>query len=233
MPIDVTLLVTTTRPPADPLEVRLPGGVSIAAIPQVPIPDAATMTRTLLAQLNAALAPLAPVLRLVDFAISAFDTISSIPAAFVDPSELIENIERLAQNANALASFTPAVGVPRLAGDFVDLMISYLDGMIDQLQAIQALQVRIAAAQAQVGTYPQLSVVVDAANADVAVHIAAMNDGMGPVGTLIRLANLILKMAGIAPISELPGVGSDVSGTIEALGAAVTALRSVRASLPV
>lgn len=233
MPIDVTLLVRTSPPAATPLEVRLPGGVSLAAMPQLPVPNAATMTRTMIGQLNAALAPLAPALRLVDFAISAFETIKSVPAAFVDPSELIENIEKLARNAGALAGFVPALGVPRLAADLVDLLIAYLDGLVAELRAIQEVQAKIAAATAQAATYPQLTIVIDASSADLAIHVDALNTGLGPAGTLIRLANLILGMAGISALSDLPGIGDDVQASIDALQSAAMTLRTVRQTLPV
>lgn len=233
MPIDVTLLVRTTPPAATPLQVRLPGGVSLAAMPQLPVPNAATMTRTMLGQLNAALAPLAPALRLVDFAISAFETIKSVPSAFVDPSELIENIEKLARNAGALASFVPALGVPLLAADLVDLLIAYLDGLVAELRAIQEVQARISAATAQAATYPQLTIVIDASSTDLAVHVESLNTGLGPAGTLIRLANLILGMAGISALSDLPGIGEDVQASIDGLQTAVTTLRTVRQTLPV
>lgn len=233
MPIDVSIIVTTTRPAADSLHVTLPGGVQIAALPQMPVPDAGAMTRALLGQLNAALAPLTPALRLIDFALAAFETIQAIPAAFVDPSELIEQIEKLARSAGALASFIPAVSVPVLAGELVDVLIAYMEGLINEIQAIQALQAKIEAARVQAGTYPALSLVIAVSEADVAVHLESMNKGLGPVGTLIRVANVILSIAGISAVPSLDDLGADTTGAITALRDAVNALRTVRAALPV
>jgi hypothetical protein len=190
------------------------------------------MTRALLAQANSALAPLAPIFKLLDFAMIVVELVQKIPTVILDPTELLELITKLVQSGSKLISLLPPMTIPTLAVQLLDVLIAYLEGVIAELNALVALQAKIAAAQAQAVQYPQLTIVIDAANANVAVHMDAMSKGLGPVGSLINLANLLMQLVGLPAAPSLTSIGSDPAGALVAMQTSVDALRAVRRAIP-
>jgi hypothetical protein len=81
--ICVELTVTPQR-----LSLTFPGGAALAAqLPDIGIPDPMELSKQLMAQANAALAPLVPVFNIIDTVLALFQAVKSIPDAIthLDP----------------------------------------------------------------------------------------------------------------------------------------------------
>jgi hypothetical protein len=205
---------------------------------QIPgVPDPTDVSKQLLAQANAALAPLAPVFNIVDAIIALFNCVKAIPDSLgppPDPTKLAECIPDLAEKIDKLLKLIPQLSIPVLIAGLIDVLLFYLQGFRGQLEAIIAHQARLLAAAtraAKLGNV-QLRTVVDCANTSMDAYLQNLNEGMKPLNRLVALLNLFLQLAGLSPIPDFKNLGDDAEAALAPLDAVIDSLKTIRAGLP-
>jgi hypothetical protein len=216
--------------------ITFPGGAEMCV--QIPgVPDPTDVSKQLLAQANAALAPLVPVFNIIDAILALFKCVKAIPDSLgppPDPTKLAECIPDLAEKIDKLLKLIPQLSIPVLIAGLIDVLLFYLEGLRGQLQAIIAAQVRIAAAAtraAELGNV-QLRTVVDCATGAMDAYLQNLNESMKPLNRLVGLLNLFLQLAGLPPIPDLANLGDDAEAALAPLDAVIDSLKTVRAGLP-
>src|ERR1044071_8208187 len=151
MPIpDLTSICVELTVQPQSLSVICPGGSSLdAELPDVGVPDPMELSKQLLAQANAALAPLGPVFNLIDVALALFNAVKAIPDAIshLDPSKITDALPDLANKAARVAAIVPQLSVPLMILGLIDTLLSFLGGLSGQLRAIIDQQARIQKAE--------------------------------------------------------------------------------------
>lgn len=237
MPLpDLSTVCIDLKVTSQELCVTFPGGAEMCV--QIPgVPDPTDVSKQLLAQANAALAPLVPMFNIVDAIIALFNCVKAIPDSLgppPDPTKLAECIPDLAEKIDKLLKLIPQLSIPVLIGGLIDVLLFYLQGLRGQLQSVIAAQLRIAAAAtraAELGNV-QLRTVVDCANASMDAYLQNLNEGMKPLNRLIALLNLFLQLAGLPAIPDFKNLGDDAEAALAPLDAVIDSLKTVRAGLP-
>ncbi|TMQ08635.1 MAG: hypothetical protein E6J90_39965 [Deltaproteobacteria bacterium] len=219
------------------LSVTFPGGASIdAELPDVGVPDPMELSKQLLAQANAALAPLGPVFNLIDVALALFNAVKAIPDAIshLDPSKITDALPDLANKAARIAAIVPQLSVPLMILGLIDALLAFLGGLSGQLRAIIDQQVRIQKAEnraAELGN-AQLQAVADCSKHQVSSQLESLAESVAPVNRLIALINVFAQLAGLGPLPDLSSLGTDAAAALRALDDTVNALQEIRAALP-
>ena len=219
--------------------VSFPGGAEMCVqMPSVSVPDPSELAKQLMAQANAALAPLVPVFNIIDVVIAMFNCVKAIPDALgppPDPSKLAKCMPELAQKASKLLKLIPQLSVPFMVVGLIDVLIAFLEGMHNQLKAVIAAQVRIAAAAtraAELGNV-QLTTIVDCANANIEAQMTNLGESAAPVNRLIGLINLFMELAGLPKLPDLSNLGPDAQAAVGVLDTLVEQLKTARSAIPV
>jgi hypothetical protein len=237
MPLpDLSTVCIDLKVTSQELCVTFPGGAEMCV--QIPgVPDPTDVSKQLLAQANAALAPLVPVFNIVDAIIALFNCVKAIPDSLgppPDPTKLAECIPDLAEKIDKLLKLIPQLSIPVLIAGLIDVLLFYLQGFRGQLEAIIAHQARLLAAAtraAELGNV-QLRTVVDCANATMDAYLQNLNEGMKPLNRLVALLNLFLQLAGLSPIPDFKNLGDDAEAALAPLDAVIDSLKTIRAGLP-
>lgn len=237
MPLpDLSTVCIELKVTSQELCVTFPGGAEMCV--QIPgVPDPTDVSKQLLAQANAALAPLVPIFNIVDAIIALFNCVKAIPDSLgppPDPTKLAECIPDLAEKIDKLLKLIPQLSIPVLIAGLIDVLLFYLQGLRGQLQSVIAAQARIAAAAtraAELGNV-QLRTVVDCANASMDAYLQNLNEGIKPLSRLVALLNLFLQLAGLSPIPDFKDLGDDAEAALAPLDAVIDSLKTVRAGLP-
>jgi hypothetical protein len=237
MPLpDLSTVCIDLRVTSQELCVRFPGGAEMCV--QIPgVPDPTDVSKQLLAQANAALTPLVPILNIVDAIIALFNCVKAIPDSLgppPDPTKLAECIPDLAKKIDQLLKLIPQLSIPVLIAGVIDVLLFYLQGFRGQLEAIIAHQARLLAAAtraAELGNV-QLRTVLDCAEASMDAYLQNLNEGMKPLNRLVGLLNLFLQLAGLQPIPDFKNLGDDAEAALAPLDAVIDSLKTVRAGLP-
>lgn len=199
--------------------VSMPGGSSIClSFPSSGLASAMAATKSMLGQVNVALAPLMPFFKILD-AIDKAKNLLFSPDQFF--AALID-----------LAAMFPALTVPVLVADALDILILYLQGLYAQLQAFVTQQAAILAAATKATTLgcAPLALTVSCATAQLALQMQGVSDGVAPLNALVTAMNLILGMAPGAPtIPTFADLGTDPAAALAPLAATIAALQAIRA----
>jgi hypothetical protein len=89
------------------LSLTFPGGAALdAQLPDIGIPDPMELSKQLMAQANAALAPLVPVFNVIDTVLALFQAVKAIPDAIthLDPTKITDALPDVAQKAENRAA---------------------------------------------------------------------------------------------------------------------------------
>jgi hypothetical protein len=227
VPIDVSVLVKRTPRAADPLTVTFPCGAEVAAqLPSLSIPNGAQLAKQLMAQVNAALAPLAPLFKLIDLLLVIVEVVQ-------DPTKLLTLVEKLLKAKDLLLKLVPAISVPLMAVQLLDVIIAYLEGLQAMLAELAAFVAKIDAARAQADQYPELRIVIEASEDNLDAQMEALDKGLGPLQKLIQLLNVFMSIAGLPSVPSLSSIGADPTTASEILADALRELRRVRGMIPV
>lgn len=219
-------------------KVRLPGGPELSVMTPQTAPSNIQITKNLLTQANAALAPLAPIFKIIDAVLAVKGFAEAVPDALgppPDPGALASAIGEVVNKASGLASLVPQLSVPLLAIDTIDAVILALNGIIDQLNAIVIQEAKIAAAEAR-GSEPgneailQITVCANDLNAKVK---QGTNEGMKPINSLLRVLQLLMDLIGGPAIPTLDDLPEDSTQAIAQLESVVKTLQDVRGAIPV
>src|SRR5512147_2090186 len=112
MPLpDLSAACVEVKATKQDLCVTFPGGAEMCVqLPSMSIPDPSELSKQLMAQANAALAPLVPVFNIIDVVIALFNRVKAIPDALgppPDPSNLAGCMPELAKKASKLLRLIP------------------------------------------------------------------------------------------------------------------------------
>jgi hypothetical protein len=239
MPIpDLTTICVELTVQPQSLSITFPGGASLdAELPQVGVPGPMELSKQLLAQANAALAPLGPVFNLIDVALALFNAVKAIPDAIshLDPSKITDALPDLTNKAARIAAIVPQLSVPIMIRGLVDALLAFLGGLAGQLRAIIDQQVRIQKAEnraAELGN-AQLQVVADCSKHHVSAQLQSLAESVAPVNRLIALINVFAQLVGLGPLPDLSNLGTDAAAALRTLDDAVKALQEIHAAIPV
>ncbi len=219
------------------LSLTFPGGAELSVqLPNVGIPDPMQLSKQLMAQANAALAPLVPVFNVIDTVLALFKTVKAIPDAItsLNPGKITAALPDLAKKASKLLKLVPQLSVPLMIVGLIDVLLTFLDGLSGQLRAIIDQQVRIQQAEnraAEMGNV-QLQAVVDCATGHVAAQMQNLAESAAPVNRLIALINVFMELIGLPKLPDLANLGSDAEAALEPLEHMVKTLKDVRATIP-
>jgi hypothetical protein len=218
--------------------VRLPGGPTLQVmVPQI-APDGIQVTKNLLTQASAALAPLMPVFQIIDaiLAIKAFA--DAVPDSVGPPFNVTAVIQALAgvsKKVAKLASLIPQLAVPLLVVDVIDVVIQALNGAVTQLEAVVVQEAKIAAAltkATETGNDALLQVVACADDFNVATR-NGISEGLGPLNSLFGVLNLFLGLIGAPEVPALDDLPDDAQQAIDQLKSVVDLLQNLRDSIPI
>src|SRR5262249_61666355 len=109
-----------------------PAGASLdPELPGLGFADPMQLSKQLLAQANAALAPLAPIFNVIDVALALFNAVKAIPDAIshFDPSKISDALPELAEKVGKLAPLVPQLSVPLMILGLVDTLLAFLGGL--------------------------------------------------------------------------------------------------------
>ena len=220
------------------LSVTFPGGASLdAELPEIGVPDPMELSKQLLAQANAALAPLGPVFNLIDVALALFNAVKAIPDAIshLDPSKITDALPDLTSKAARIAAIVPQLSVPLMIIGLIDALLAFLGGLSGQLRAIIDQQVRIQRAEnraAELGN-AQLQAVADCSRHQASAQLQNLAESVAPVNRLIALINVFAQLAGLGPLPDLSNLGTDAAAALQGLDDTVRALQEFRSTIPV
>lgn len=237
---------TSVDPSLDGLAIVFPGGINIAAQLQQDVATAYDAARSLMGGASSALAPLGPILLLIKCIQDLAKCIADVPGILgppPNPAKLINDLEALAVDVDQLIGVAPPMSVPALIKSMLKLIITFLNGIIEQLSAMEAIAEAIEAATTRagalaalgaVGAYAasQLMVTVGCTRSTLTAQLQGMAQGMGPLGQVLGILNDLGEAVGI----ELPAVGTldasaPPSSSLGPLQAAVAALSDIEAAI--
>lgn len=222
------------------IEIRLPGGTTISAAPLSAAPSALELSRSLMAQLQPALAPLAAVLNVIDAVLAIKRLAESIPKALTLPPRpdlIADAVAEVAQKADVLASAIPQLAVPLLLRDIVAALELTATGIENELDALavqqaRAIHARAAAELLDGEAATQLVAVAGCVDATIASSIRALGASNGSVDAVVRVVGVIAALIGAEPPPALGDLGEDLDGARAAVSAFRAAVQGFAAALP-
>ena len=237
---DLSVLCQPIQIRIDPNElcIVMPGGAETCVqMPDVGVIDPLEAAKQLLAQGNAALAPLVPVFNIIDMVLQVKKCLDATPDVVFNPKKLIDCLAELGPKTDKLLALIPQLAVPLLVLGLIDAILAFLAGVVDQLRALQVQLQAVAIAATRAADLgdagASLRIVVDCAEVSAAAQIQSLNDSVAPLNRLIGLINLVLEIAQLQPLPELTGFGDDAEAAIDIIDGLVTQLQAIRDTLPV
>jgi hypothetical protein len=219
------------------LSIAFPGGATLD--PELPdiIPDPLRLSKQLLGQANAALAPLVPIFNILDVVLALFQAVNAIPDAIthLDPSKIADALPDLARKAAKLAPLVPQLSVPLMILGLIDTVLAFLGGLAAQLRAIIDQQVRIQNAEnrATVLGSALLQAVADCSKHHVDAQLQSLSESVAPVNRLIALLNVFTQLVGLGPLPNLSSLGRDAAPALQPLEDTVKSLMQIRDTIPI
>lgn len=215
------------------------GGAEICfQFPRIPS-DNGEAIKSLLAQVNAALAPLTPIFNIIDAVIAAFNCLQAIPDAItnLDPTELIECVPDLVEKVTKLLALIPQLSLPLMLIAILDCIIMQLEAVKDQLLHIaqQYLLILQRGLEAAEPGNAALRTIVDCAQKDMDVYLEFVNEGFTPLNRLIGLVSALLGIIGIdleLGIDKVLDL-SNVEAALRPLSFVIDVLTTIRNVIPI
>lgn len=242
------------------ISISMPGGLEITAeFPELRLPNPSEISAALFAQLNASLAPLAPIFLIIEVVIALFDCIKAVEKAIASfpprPDLLIKALANLSIKIGLLLKIVPTISVPIMVSGIIDGLITYFRGIKAQLTFVidASAELDLKAARADflaslgiggeadidgnisLSAGAQLHGVVGCARADLNLFMLNMNLSGSAVVRMINDVNGLLQIAGIGtkehPTIPVPSAFSIAIGT-EPIDAIIKTLEDVKKLLP-
>ncbi len=214
--------------------IQLPGGAVVCAS-DLESGDAAQIVKGLLAQLNTALAPLAPFFNLLEFVQAVMACISAIPKAIGgNLPALVDATVDLAKAVDKLVKLIPQLSVPVMIVSSMNVIVQGLIGIRAKLAAIirHVQRVDLAEATAASTGNAQLAIVASCARDNLEAQMANVNAGFAPLNRLIGLLNAFLELIGLPCIPTVGGIPSAGEDGLDALDATIAILQAITATIP-
>lgn len=225
-------IVGTIPAAAAPLKVTLPGGAVISSMSQKTGPNMMDQVRSLLSMAAPAMAPLTPIFDIIGALIAIKDFALSVPKVVTNPGAVLKAGKKVVEKVSKLLALIPQASVPLMVRDLVDTIISLLEALSTELNAVVAQQARIEAARAAVASAPAMAAVLAAAEAQQAVEQANLMASLGNLAPIIELVNAFMELIGLPgiPLGSSGGQGlEEIASTLSEL---TRTLKQVRGTIP-
>lgn len=230
--LDISSLCTPVNTGPGELCITFIGGATICAQTGYDIGDPTAIVQSLLAQLNAALAPLGPFFDLLDFVKAVFDCIKAIPDCLgppPSPTPIVNCLQGLTEVVNKLLQLIPPFPILAMVKGILNVIIVGLEGLKEKLQAIDDHLTRVlqaATTAAQTGNLG-LKAITDCAQGNIDAQLQNLNAQLAPLNRLIGVVNLLLELAGQQCI---PAIGEVAD--LDALQAIIDFLTEIYNAIP-
>lgn len=218
----MTIPVCIELPPKPaPLEVTLPGGV--------------TIQHNDLAQIiQPALTPLVPLFNIVDTVVSIFNCLKAVMT--LNPKEIAKCMPGLAENVGKLLKMIPQLSLPLMLLGLIDLVIDVLSQVRNELVHLQGRMgqvTRMIDRAKDLDDYG-LMVVAECHQKNVEMEARNIGQNLASLGRLFGLINLFMGMVGGPQIPDLSSLsGKPLDEFFEPLDALVGALKVARQAVPI
>lgn len=199
--------------------IEMPGGVRMCVTSDIDIGDPAGMVRGLMAQVNAGLAPLAPIFNLIDVLLAIKQCVDATGDAIseLNPAKLFECIPNLVEKINQMLKLLPPVSIPFMVKSLLTALIVFLEGLKQDLRAAILAAARAAntALRAAELNNIRLQAIADCAEASFEIELVNFNESAKPLSRLILVLNVFLELAQL-PCIQIP-LGAITEATEAAL----------------
>lgn len=226
--VPVIPLCICVPPPVPPIEMSLPFGISVSATQSVGLPAPVANLVGFINQLNPLMAPLFPVLRIIDLAMALVGSVKAVPDAIasLSPGPIIEALEKLAAVIPPVLALVPPFSYLKMVQDLLYFCIQLLFSIKYSLEELLSLDP--ASMLAAVGGNVSYQCCVNQ-NIETQMKLfLESNKGITAVFKILAALLEVLKFPGIekyidiiVKIPELLAGGSleaSLSGAIEASG---------------
>jgi len=233
----IDTLCPDTPPAVPPLSVTFPGGATLQSFPRLEdITEPLKVAKSLVDQAAPLLSSLAPFFKLLDLVVALVKLGQSIPDAItsLSPQPIIEALQELLPKAVAVASLIPQLSVPLTIVGLIDTVITFLQGLVTELQRLSNVMVQADAAIQKgmdIGS-PTLQSIGTCLRADALTQTANLSAGLGPLGKILEIINLVGSLAGLP---GLPSIGdfTDPTTGVQVLSDFVQVITDIRNNIPV
>lgn len=237
LPSNSALCLNLLVPPQN-LCASLPGGAQLCvSLPSSIVPSASEIARQFFAQVNSALTPLTPIFNILDAVTAVFACVKAIPDAItkLDVTGLLECAPDMVEKVQKLLTLFPPLSIPVMVRDILTAIITFLDGLRNDLDGATRQLERIAQASLlaqEPGNFNLLGAITCAQDmySKIMEHTAGAAE---PLNRLFGLLNLFLGLVpGVDPLpclGSLTGIPTEIQ---EALGVFIEVLTIVRNLLP-
>lgn len=213
--------------------ITFPGGGQLCAHLGFDSGDLTGITQSLIADLNAALMPLVPIFNVMDVVKLIFDAIKAVPGMIgppPQPQKLLQLIPQIQKVVDKLLALFPPMSVPVLIKSILNVIITALLGLRNDIVAMISAQQRCIAAAtkaAQLGNIT-FSAAADCAQQNLNVLMQNKNASLGPLNRLIGLVNFFMDLIGLGCIPLVPGFDSLTNAALAPLDALIKVLEAIR-----
>ncbi len=218
-----------------PLCINFPGGVQLCAQLGIDTGDPSAKTKALFAQVNAVLAPLAPLLNTIDLALAVTDAIKGVQDALSvppDPTTLFQAIPKVIEKAAVLTGIPLAL--PSMIKGILLALVEAVLAMLGEIEAIGRAQTEIAeaaTAAAEPGN-EVLAAIVECETANLEKDIANQNESMQPINRIIGLVNAILEPLTGQTVPSFATISDTSAETLDAIRQTLEIVQQVASFLP-
>ncbi len=232
MALDTSDLFKPVPAAADPVSIRFPGGIRMSGqLPNVAPATSLENASMALGRMTGGLGPLGAVFALMDAVIAIKDFAEAVPGLIVDPTPVVEAIEKLVAAISKLLQLVPQLSIPILVFDVVVAVIALLEGLLEEIAALAAQLERIEEAEELVDDAPALAPILDQARADVATSMQNLEASLVEIGAILAVVNGFASAVGL----ELPfggSIGNNPAEAIPVLEDLVETLAVIRDAIP-
>lgn len=211
----------TIPEPPESLKIRIPGGITIEAIPPI---DGKVITplgavTALLNQLGPAMAALQPIFLIINAVSSIIELVKTVPGLITgNVPDFIKALDEAISAVAALLQFQPALSLPFLIADMLNAIVTILTALRDLVTQLEKLESdgQAVIAQAQAAGDAALEAAGDCMVQQAALYEAHVTASLGPLNSLLDMLQILMGLLP-SPPPEIPGIGDAPSG-LEALG---------------
>jgi hypothetical protein len=217
----ITINCPEIPPLPDPLEITLPGGITMAHINLVEI-------------IQPALAPLVPLFNIVDTVVTIFNCLKSL-SEFPNLGALFECLGDLGKAIGKLLQLIPQLSVPLMIIGLIDMLIATLKQARDQFVHLnkQVEQITEVVDKAKELDDPTLMAIAQCADANVAQEASNVGKQLASLGQLLGIINLFMSLIGGPKIPDFGDMaGKPLDEVIEVIDALVNVLDGIRDVIP-
>lgn len=241
--VDLSILCEVPPQFPKPLCITLPGGVEICPQPSLMHLGVMEYARMAIGMANVALAPLVPFFRVVDVIVSIQNVLSVIPDILgppPNPAPLIDALAKLLEKMKFLLRMVPALSVPIMILNLLDVVILNLEGFISELHSLARFKRQIQQAQIGAADAVGLVAILKCAQSQYDAQMGNLEHMFATINPIIQIVNLLAQLAQLGdpfPLKMFESVDTTFAGGPEDIAAVlqtiVDKLSFVRAAIPI